>query len=233
MQRKSLKFQPMDVTHLREAVDILIEFEKDIDKPFTSLLGKRYLEQVLFKEFIEAPGSFGYVAVLGEKVIGFAIAASNSTSVYHRIIQRHFIRNVITVFTQTFRYPILAKRIIEVMLHLASKHDKPIPDVEQVKAEFFSFHLSPECHSPKLLGNIKAKVSDVLFWMVLNQFHKLGIPHFKAVTSSRNYRMKIFYKTYKQTRFISQRLLGEKKLIYIINVETALNSTRGSNVSFI
>jgi len=223
MHIKDVIFQPINANHLREAVDILIEFEKEIDTPFTRLLGRRYIENVLFKEFIDTSGSFGYVAVCKGDVIGFALASCNSATVYRRIIKKHIIDNAATIITQTFQYPILPLRIVQLIYHLMSKHNISIPEVGDVKAEFFSFHLSHKYRYSQFLKNIRIGVSNELFWLILNNFIRLGVLCFKAVVGARNIPMMMFYRRYSQTNAFPLKLFGEDKLMYLIDVKTALN----------
>jgi len=214
---KLVKICPLDNKHLSGAAELLINFEKTVDVPFASLLGKEYLSNILFAEVINDPESFGFVGTDDRNVVGFIICLGNANNFYKKIIKRHYFTNILTVLKRiiyNYKLPIMIFQIID---YLFIKRFRSTEIQNRVEAEILNFHINPK-YRKSFDKETQLKFSDALIITAMYQYKKLGITDCIAVVMAENILTRLFYMKYGQNDFRSIDLFEDNKVVYNLDV---------------
>lgn len=177
---------------------------------FLSRFGARYLAEVFWPRFCEAPGCFGFVWVDAGEAVGYAAGTND---------RRHFLRQVLRGAPWAFvraatmaavRTPIVLWEGVELLRRLGAEGKAGGPE-----AELLALGMAPR-HCRPVVGPSGGAISPALVLMRAAAAHlaESGAPSFRLYCTTRN---RLASRFYRELGFVERhrfRMFGVEKICY-------------------
>ena len=125
---QEIQIIPMTSEHITQVAQLHIE---GIKGGFISSLGSKFV-CYLYQAIVESDKAFGFVAVKGDKVLGFISCAENTSKVYVMVLKRNFFK-LLWAYLPKILHPKNIKSAIETLFYpVRSGNDLPSAELLSV-----------------------------------------------------------------------------------------------------